>query len=442
MVASLAVAAQTPAETAQQARAAMQAGRTDEAVKLYRQVAAALPQNAGIRMNIGLALFNGGRFREAAPELEKALLLDANLRGAPLLLGIAYQKSGIPQKAVAPLRRAVAAEPGNETAAFELADALLASGQATEAARRFESLASAHPSEARYWRGVAAAWSEVGKQAYTRIAPGTAEALALRGYAQLDRGQHRRAFALFRAAREKDSTLPAVATGLAIVYEATGHKEWAAKELAREAATRRRPAGPYKDALDAAGNAGIALQKLAALPQSEELTMMRAQSLALAGRYGEAAALLRQSAGSSAVERELGRVLFANGQYEEAMPLLIKHGLRRERGLALLEMGEAEDAAAELKLALAAAPDATASAGLGRALLALDKAREAAPALRAGLSADLDGSTHTQLALALERAKLATPAEILSLRQKAQQLREAARRSPTGEESEAEITPP
>jgi tetratricopeptide (TPR) repeat protein len=439
---SAGLAAQDPAETAQRARAALSAGRIDEAVALYRQVAAALPQNAGIRMNIGLALYQGGRFPEAAAELQKALQLDPNLRGAPLLLGISLQKAGQPGRAVAPLRRAAADNPSDETAALELADALLASGQAAEAAARFDALAAAHKMKPRYWRGAAAAWSEVARRARARIAPDTAEELALRGFAQLDRGQHRRAFSLFRAAREKDPALPGVAGGLAAVYEASGHGDWARTETARESANRRPLQGAYREALTAFAAAAAARASLAALPPSEELTLMRAQAAALSGRYAEAVALLRAATPSAAVEKELARVLFANGEYEAAMPLLVKYGMRRERGLALLEMGEAELAARELSAALAGGADATVSASLGRALLALDKPREAAAPLRAALTADADGSTHTQLALALERAKLAKPGEAAALRVKAQKLRDAARAAPGDELPEAEITPP
>ena len=70
---SIGLAAQPvdPAVLSEQARAAMASGRFDEAATVYRKLIAQLPNVGGLRMNLGLALFQARNYRAAAAELKR-----------------------------------------------------------------------------------------------------------------------------------------------------------------------------------------------------------------------------------------------------------------------------------------------------------------------------------------------------------------------------------
>ena len=104
------------------AREAMAAGKFEEAAKLYLQLVAALPDDAGMRFNLGLALHSAGRYREASLELQAALKLQPNFPRASLVLGLSHLKLGEPAKAIPPLERAAKEDPRSSIAHFELAD--------------------------------------------------------------------------------------------------------------------------------------------------------------------------------------------------------------------------------------------------------------------------------------------------------------------------------
>src|SRR5918992_4375431 len=90
---------------------AMAAGRFDEAARLYGDMVRTLPANAGLQMNLGMALAMAGREDEAIAPLERAIALDPSLIPAFLFLGTSHLARGDAAKAVAPLERAAAAQP-------------------------------------------------------------------------------------------------------------------------------------------------------------------------------------------------------------------------------------------------------------------------------------------------------------------------------------------
>src|SRR5712664_3569275 len=56
----------------------MAAGRFAEAVPIYEEMCRALPNNAGLRLNLGLALRMSGRQRDAIPIFQTVLKLEPN----------------------------------------------------------------------------------------------------------------------------------------------------------------------------------------------------------------------------------------------------------------------------------------------------------------------------------------------------------------------------
>src|SRR2546426_6705188 len=65
----------------------MAAGKFEEAIPIYKELAAALPDNPGPLLNLGLALHMAGREREAVSRLQSVLKLEPANVIAHLYLG-------------------------------------------------------------------------------------------------------------------------------------------------------------------------------------------------------------------------------------------------------------------------------------------------------------------------------------------------------------------
>ena len=114
------------AAEAQRGKAAMTRGDFETAATVYAQLVKAFPADAGIRLNLGMALSMSDRLGEAMPHLERAVALQPTLAAAWLFLGANWLQMGETAKAVPVLRKVVALEPGNVRARTLLGDALRA----------------------------------------------------------------------------------------------------------------------------------------------------------------------------------------------------------------------------------------------------------------------------------------------------------------------------
>ncbi len=118
-----------PADPAQQARKASElvvAGKADEAIPIYLELARAAPNDAGILVNLSIAEFKTKRFRDAAGHAEAALKLQPDSLAANLFLGASYTQLGEHARAVPLLEKVIAAQPNDRNARVMLAEALLA----------------------------------------------------------------------------------------------------------------------------------------------------------------------------------------------------------------------------------------------------------------------------------------------------------------------------
>src|SRR5437588_1100349 len=122
-VSSITVFAQEEALAAKSriARQALAAGRYADAIRLYRDLVAALPDNPGLRFNLGLALEKAGQPAAAIPELTQATRAQPDFAPTWFLLGLAYQQLGKPHEAIAPLRKATSLDGSDSRAQLELA---------------------------------------------------------------------------------------------------------------------------------------------------------------------------------------------------------------------------------------------------------------------------------------------------------------------------------
>ena len=102
--------------------------------------ARALPTDAGILMNLGMAQSMAGRPRDAVESLERAVQLEPSLHPAWLFLGTAYLEVGDAASAIRPLVKAVDTDPSSPKARRMLADAYLTLERFDEADRHLRKL--------------------------------------------------------------------------------------------------------------------------------------------------------------------------------------------------------------------------------------------------------------------------------------------------------------
>src|SRR5262249_60341106 len=71
----------------QEAKQLMAEGKFQQAIALYRELNEAVPNNPGLKLNLGMALHLVGRKREAIPELGQAVELSPQCAARWLFLG-------------------------------------------------------------------------------------------------------------------------------------------------------------------------------------------------------------------------------------------------------------------------------------------------------------------------------------------------------------------
>ena len=471
------------ATKAEKGKAAMAAGRFGDAAALYAEVVRALPDEPGMRLNLGMALSMAGRPREALAHLEAALKLRPDLLPASLFLGAARLELGEPAQAIAPLQAFVNAAPDHREARRMLADALLALDRYEPAARHYRVL-SEEGQDPRALYGLGRSYEGLAGHAFDELrtsAPESAHFLLLVAEGMVAGERDKSAFPLYREALEKGVDLAEAHEALAGIYERSGHPDWAAAVRGKARALAppdcrvaglecdfragRYPAvveatralrtaeGQYWRSRAAGELAREAFARLERLPPSPEAVLVRAQVLRAQRRYAQLKEALRAAEkawpADLRLRRELATLHFVAQEFETARPML-EDLLRREPGSAelLLLLGESwlelrqpEKAVPYLERAVGRDPkELRARAVLGRALLDAGEAARAVPHLEAALATDEDGSLHFQLA----RAYRATGRAEQSSRtlQAFQEIRRANEARAKAEDEEFAITPP
>jgi predicted Zn-dependent protease len=472
------------AAEARQGKEAMAAGRFDEAAALYGAIVEALPNEPGMRLNLGMALSMAGRLREALPHLQTALKLQPDLLPASLFLGAAYAELGQPAKAVEPLQKFVAAQPDHREARRMLADALLALERWEPAARHYRALTEQAPGDPKAWYGLERSYEGLSQRAFETLqeaAPGSPYLSLLVADAMVARERDKSAFPLYREAIAKKTRSAEAHQALARIYERAGHAEWAAVEREKAKAVPppdcRTPtlecefqAGRYAKVLEMARPLGTAasrywtsraadmlareaFDRLTGLPPSPEATLVRVEVFRAQRRYAQSKEELQKAAAAwpedRRIRRELATLHFIAREYAEARPIL-EALLEQEPdspelnlllGESWLESKEVAKAIPPLEKAVAADPKLLrARAVLGRAYVEDGQAARGVPHLEAALPTDEDGSLHLQLARAYrETGRADDAARTLAAFQELRKANEARRES---DEEEFAITPP
>jgi tetratricopeptide (TPR) repeat protein len=483
-----------------QARQAMAEGRYDEAATLYRELLAKLPNEPGVLMNLGIALTTGGHAQEAIEPLTRASKLKPALQPTWLFLGTAYLDLGQPEKAIAPLRKFVEAQPQHVDSRQMLAAALLMTGDAPDALQQYQRLTKLATTDPKTWSGLVQSYDALAQAALQHLHSATdADAEAYRtlilAEAFESEDKHEQAFAMYRRALDTLPRFRTIHDALADIYDKTGHQDWAATERAKAEtialtcrtdatdsaaaecafrekryaaavsaiASREDAESQYWRARAYAELALDAFGRLAALPSSQELHELKAELYRNEGRHlqsvEELTAALKFAPKDPRLLKELAKAYYLSRDTEHARAILQKLADRPGDqegesgdpevsllyGQVLLDSQQAEDALPYLKMAAEHTPassSADAHAALGRAFVQLGQAAEAIPHLKAALAQqdDEDGSLHYQLARAYQatgQTDLAKPLlEEYQARQRATQSRAEA--AP----ADAKITPP
>lgn len=127
------------------------AGKTDEAVAIYTQ----FPENAAARERIGRMLVSAGRSKEAIAHLEW-VVQNAPTSASRVTLAQAYRAGGETEKALATLRAAVDAEPGNTDLRMIYGRELRDARMFRDAAQQFYMVTQAKPNSIEAWSEFAA----------------------------------------------------------------------------------------------------------------------------------------------------------------------------------------------------------------------------------------------------------------------------------------------
>jgi predicted Zn-dependent protease len=462
----------------------MAAGRYAEAVPVYRELVKAMPGNAGLLTNLGMALHLSGQDRQAVPQLEAALKIQPDSLPASLFLGAANLRLGKPASAVAPLRKAVRLQRDHREARSMLAEALLALDRHAEAEPHLHHLSQLAPDDPAVWFQLGKIYETLAGQAFEALLerdPESPLALALVAEARLAEGRRAAAFQLLRRALERAPSMRGLHASLAGIYREEGHADWAAVEEGKEKALPK--ADCAKDALECAFAAGRHREVLAGASKQKTAAssywMARASNDLAVEAFGRLAALPPSAPGhewAAAQKRNEGRYAESAGEWRKAIALAPDDSrLRLELAITLRLKQDLADAQQVLEGVVRAEPDSPdgnyllgdvllartqpeaaiphlskavrlapqlleARSALGRAYALVGRPKDAIPQLEKSLATDTDGSLRLQLARAYQAAGQAEAAR------RALADYEAFRKA-TGHGSEAQaeapaITPP
>jgi tetratricopeptide (TPR) repeat protein len=469
-------------EQSNQARELMASGRYEDAIPIYRALVKAVPGNAGLITNLGLACHMAGHEQEAVTQFTTALKLAPNNVPAHLYLGYAYLSLGESAKAIPHLELAVRADPSDGGSRGNLAEALFSVGKFREAATQFEKLSQSAAGNPEVWYRLGLCYQELSQESFDdlqRTATESSYWLALAADNRVKAMQLSSAFYLYRQAISKNPKLRGVHAALAAVYEKSGHADWAKTEQLREEKLGKPNcavekyecafrAGNYRDLASLPGKtpeiyywktkayqklAVDALAHLGQLPPSpqlhELLGKIHTDERQFPGAVEEWQEAYKLSGKDVDVGTQLVLALFQVQNLKEARQLLETLLPQRPRsaelnylfGFTLLSLKQPKDAAHYLEMSLQIDPQSlVAHSSLAQAYLALGESKQAIPHLKAALPIDSDGSIHYQLARAYQSSGQADLAR--TLLQQYQQIHNARQAEQETLQQEVQITAP
>lgn len=407
----------------QRASALAGEGKYAEAIQQYEAALAIRPGAAEALNNLAVLYYQVRRYPEALEASSKIWKENPRMMSAALIAGLAAVQCDRAPDAIEPLEHVLAGQAGNRDALLGLAAAQVAIGNLGEAANAYERRLTDDAKDANAWYGLAVCRERMAEQASRKLAEmpgGSAYSNRLLGEFLTDRGDE-------QLAREAFGEIPEAA-------------ESADPEAARQ----------YEAARTAAERARNAFQNFVVLsPDSWQAHLFfgdvarQQRNFDKALEHYQAAA--KADARNPAPLLGLGTVYWELGNFDRAEDLLLQAlKLNPEAKQAIFERGNIavrrhNDAKAIplLERYLKIEPGATAArADLGRAYLHLGQFEDAARELQLALPADVQGDIHFQFATALRKTGRNSEADealrqSTRLRERALEIEQKRRQSPS-----------
>lgn len=345
---------------AEKAQAAERAGDFSTAVREYRALAAALPKNAEIESNLGVALYLDHQLSQAAASFRKAIALNPDLFAPHLFSGMAWYQLSRPDLAVPELERAVQLNPSDVNARIWLGYSYTAQSQNSKALKEFEAATRLDPDNVNAWYQLGEAWLQAGKDATTElltVAPDGARAWQLAGEQAQMVGSHQKALTDFKHAEALRPDIPELRS----LIKAAGGTAADIPAPPRPQADYSEEDHLYHEAHDAENQSRSAFQQVFRLaPDSYRAHQISANALVMEGKDSDAIAeyrkVLEQKPDLAGVHQAIGEALIRSGKLPEALDefkaemRMQPHSavVHMDAGRTLLLMGK--DAAAEKML--------------------------------------------------------------------------------------------
>lgn len=466
------------------AKEALGKGDFPEAIRLYDDLARALPHLAGLKMNLGMAYYLNGDLERAIPPLESAVEAEPALAVAWMFLGASRLETGDFKRAVTALKKYREQNPDDTNGMQMLADAMIATELYEEALPLLNALRAKTPENPRIWYGLGRIYEGLATGWFEELAETAHESaywFALIADSRVAQQQNSSAFFFYKKALEKKPTFRGIHYAISRIYRNTDHADWAEVEerregelgppdcetekfvclflegklveLLRAAEAESSPEALYWRVQAANQLALASFGALMKLPDSVGIHELRAEIHRNQGRHWESVkewqAALKVHPGNPKLRRELAVSLYLNRSYDEAMTevqALLKEvpedaQLNFLAGDILLYEQKVEQAVPFLEKSVKLNPDSLGSqSSLGRAYMHLNEAEKAIPHLQAALPADEDGSLHFQLGRAYQR--LGDREKAREVMAEYQKLKQQLSQEEATLEDEVRITPP
>jgi len=240
VIAACALGQNSPQELVNQAVAAQQSGRLDDAVRIYRSLVEKYPRIPELRSNLGAALAGQGRYVDAISEYRRALELkpDPTVR---LNLGLAYYKTEQLSLAVETLQKAREEAPENQQVLTVLADSYLRLGRNKDVIELLTPLQHAVPENPAFTYLLGTALARDGQAGKGQVVidkilkkGDSAEARLLMGITKFMVKDFAAALADFQKAVELNPELPDLYAYYGLALLTTGDQAGARKAFERE----------------------------------------------------------------------------------------------------------------------------------------------------------------------------------------------------------------
>ncbi|HEY3627023.1 MAG TPA: tetratricopeptide repeat protein [Terracidiphilus sp.] len=190
----------------QRARAAEERQDFAAAVREYRALADALPNNAELESNLGVALYFNHEFKRAADTLRRAETLKPALYAPHLFAGLAMAQLGEPDAAVVELQKAVSINSADPLAHTWLGYEYTAQSRFERAAEQMQIAVQQKPEDQDVWFALGRCYLELGKQATIELlhaAPDGGRTWQLAGEQYEAQGNKGKAVKLYSGALER-----------------------------------------------------------------------------------------------------------------------------------------------------------------------------------------------------------------------------------------------